>query len=96
MFDPYRNDSPGIADPASDIIHIIPTDDSNLEIGVKSLRIWNPNEAAANLRVTTIAGTVVNLPLPAESLVVEPVRVSIVHATGTSAGLVIHGYTDAA
>lgn len=94
FYDPYRNDSPGMESPASNLYRITPDDDSDLSTGVKSLRIFNPTAGTATLRMTTIVGDEVTISIPSGGLLVEPVRVQKVHMTGTTAGLEIHGYTD--
>lgn len=95
MIDPYRRDTPGLSDPANNLIPIIPDDDNDLPIGIKALRIWNPNEFTATLHVITMTGDLVSFSVPALSLWTEPLRVQRV-LTATSNGVVLHGYTDRA
>lgn len=94
MFDPYARDTPGVSDPANDLFLITPSDTGDLDRGVKALRIWNPTDEPALVSAVTIGGTAVTLTVPPESLWVEALRVAAVRVTGTSAGLIIHGYTD--
>lgn len=94
MFDPYARDTPGVSDPANDIFLITPDDGENLERAVKALRIWNPAEEVATISGVTIKDTAFTITVPAGSLWVEPIRAKAINATGTSVGLVIHGYTD--
>lgn len=93
MIDPYRRDVPGLADPATNLIPIIPNDDEDLPIGIKALRIWNPNEFTATLHVITMADDLVSFSVPALSLWTEPLRIKRI-LTATSNGVVLHGYTD--
>lgn len=94
MFDPYARDTPGVSDPANDIFLIEPSDTEGLVKGVKALRIWNPTEEDATISVTTKGDTTLTLSVPAGSLWIEPIRVIAVKSTGTTEGVVIHGYTD--
>lgn len=94
MHDPYRRDRPGMNDPANDLIDITPHDTDTIPVGIKALRIYNPNSAAAIIHVESVAGNEVNLIVPALSLWTEPLRVRRVFETGTAAGLTIQGYTD--
>jgi hypothetical protein len=94
--DPYsREYDRALGNPASDIFLITPNDENDLQRGVKALRIYNPTSGAATLSVVTADGTTVSgLYIPAGALWTEPLRVSRVRATGTTASLIIHGYTD--
>lgn len=94
MFDPYARDVPSVNDPANDLFLIDPSDSAELTRGVKALRIFNPSASAATIAVITVGGSSLSLTVPAESLWVEPLRVRAINASGTTAGLVIHGYTD--
>ncbi len=71
-----------------------PSDTADLTQGIKALRIWNPSDEPAVISLVTVKGTEVSLVIPAASLWVEAVRATAVKATGTSPGLIIHGYTD--
>lgn len=93
MFDPYNRDTPGLADPANNLIPIVPNDDEDIPVGIKALRIWNPNEFTATLHVITMMDDLVSFSVPALSLWTEPLRVKRV-LTATSNGIVLHGYTD--
>ena len=95
MIDPYRRDTPGLSDPANNLIPIIADDANDLSLGIKALRIWNPNDFTATIHVITIVGDQVAFSVPALSLWTEPLRVSRVLTTTTS-GVVLHGYTDRA
>lgn len=93
MFDPYARDTPGVSDPANDLFLITPSADE-LPRGVKALRIWNPTASPGTIAVVTVGGNAVSIVVPAESVWVEPLRVTTVKLAGTTAGLTIHGYTD--
>jgi hypothetical protein len=93
MYDPYSRDAPGLADPANNLIPIVPNDDEDIPVGIKALRIWNPNEFTATLHVITMMDDLVSFSVPALSLWTEPLRVKRV-LTATSNGIVLHGYTD--
>lgn len=94
MFDPYARDTPSVSDPANDLFLINPDDAELLERGVKALRVWNPTEEVATVSGVTSMGSAFTIAVPAGSLWVEPLRVKSIAATGTTAGVVIHGYTD--
>ena len=95
MHDPYGRDTPGVSDPANNLITITPDDAEDLSVGVKALRIFNPNTDAATIALVTMLGKTVTLTVPASCVWIEPVRALRVLETGTTAELVIHGYTDA-
>lgn len=95
MIDPYARDTPGLADPALNLIPLIPDDDNDLPLGVKALRIWNPNATSATLHVITAVGDQVSFSVPAQSLWTEPLRIRRILTT-TSGGITLHGYTDRA
>lgn len=92
--DPFARDTPGVADPANDCFLITPSDSADIPKGVKALRIWNPTAAVATITLTTVTGSVVTISFPPTSLVIEPIRARRIAATGTTAALVIHGYSD--
>ncbi len=94
MFDPYARDTPGVSDPANSMYLIEPSDSEELPKGVKALRVWNPNDADATLVVITKAGDLISLSIPARTVWVEALRVTVVRESGTTSGLEIHGYTD--
>ena len=93
MFDPYAHDAPSVADPANNIIDLTPDDDNDLATGVKALRLFNTTNAVATLAAVTITGNTVALKVPANALVVEPLRIKRLLET-TTAGLEVQGYTD--
>lgn len=93
MYDPYLRDTPGLGEPSNDLIPLTPDDDTDFEVGIKSLRIWNPNETTASIVVITYANRQVTFHVPALSLWTEPLRVRRL-LTASSAGVVFHGYTD--
>lgn len=93
MFDPYSRDTPGLADPASNLYDITPDDDNDIPMGIKALRIWNPNEFTATVHVITLTGNEVVINVPALSLWTEPLRITRVLET-TTGGLILQGYTD--
>lgn len=93
MIDPYKRDTPGMADPANNVYLLTPDDDNDIPVGIKALRIFNPNEFTAYIYVVTIKGKSIGLPIPALCLWTEPLRIKRL-LTDTTSGLVIHGYTD--
>ena len=93
MYDPYARDTPGLADPANNLIPIFPNDDADIPIGIKALRIWNPNEFTATIHAITMMDDLVSFSVPALSLWTEPLRIKRI-LTQTSNGVVLHGYTD--
>lgn len=95
MIDPYARDTPGLAEPALNLVLIQPDDDNDLPIGIKALRIWNPNPTSATIHAITMVGDQVAFSIPAQSLWTEPLRIRRI-LTITSSGLTIHGYTDRA
>lgn len=94
MFDPYRRDAVSVSDPANDLFLIVPSNSEDLPRGLKAIRIWNPTESDATLTVTTMGGTTITIPIAARTLWVESLRIRAVKVTGTTAALVLHGYTD--
>lgn len=94
MYDPYKNDVPGVESPAANIIEITPSDSDEIVVGVKSLRLFNNSPTLATISVETSVGEQITLPIPGGAFYVEPLRVRKVFFTGTSASLIIHGYTD--
>lgn len=94
MFDPYARNVPSVGEPANDLFVITPSDTEELQQGVKALRIWNPTMSEATIAVTTVKGNTLALTVPAQSLWVEPLRCRAIKATGTTVGVIIHGYTD--
>lgn len=95
MIDPYKKDTPGMSDPAKNLILITPDDDNDIPVGVKALRIFNSNASTATIAVITATGDEAAFSIPALSLWSEPLRINRLMDTGTSAGVVVHGYTDA-
>ena len=93
FFDPYRRDTPGLSDPSNNLVLITTDDDNDIAMGIKALRIWNPNDFAAMIYVITVTGDQVAFSVPALSLWTEPLRISRA-LTDTTAGVVLHGYTD--
>lgn len=95
MRNPYENHGPNLANSATKMFVIIPLDDTDLERVCKSIRIWNPDAAnAATIRFSTLDGDDITVNVPPMSVWTEPCVITRVHATGTSAGLIIHGYSD--
>lgn len=95
MIDPYKKDTPGMSDPAKNLILITPDDENDIPVGVKALRIFNSNGTTSTVAVITATGDAVSLNIPALSLWSEPLRIERLMDTGTSAGVIVHGYTDA-
>lgn len=93
FFDPYRRDTPGLPDPANNLFLITPDDGPEITIGIKAMRIWNPNEFAATIHVITVMGDQVAFSVPALTLWTEPLRITKL-LTATTSGVVVHGYTD--
>lgn len=94
MDDPYLHNAANLENSATKIISITPDDDDPIAQVCKALRIYNPNTAAATIHIVTKGGSDVTLTIPASCLWTEPAIVTHVKAAGTSAGLIIHGYTD--
>jgi hypothetical protein len=93
VHNPYFNTGPNLQNAATRLIAISQDDVNNLSQVCKGLRIYNSG-AAATIRITTAGGDDVTLNIPAATLWIEEVVVSKVWDTGTTDGLVIHGYTD--
>lgn len=95
FFDPYAYEVPKLDTTASNMILLTPHETNNIVVGIKSMRIWNPNVAAASIVVQTLVGEIVTFLVPPQSLWVEPIRIRKL-LTATTAGCIIHGYTDRA
>ena len=80
--------------PAGHMFLIEPHDENWLPRAVKRLRIFNDADEIRQIKIATVSGAVVTLLVPPLTLLFEGIRVARVFATGTSAGLFIHGYTD--
>lgn len=83
--------------PASNIFEITPSDTVELTRVAKALRIYNPNDTVATITVTPRKredNTSEILTIPPLCVIAEPLEVRKVWETGTSVGLIIHGYTD--
>jgi hypothetical protein len=76
----------------SSIFLITPSNSADLTSYAVALRIWNPNGTASTIALETVDGDSVTLTVPATSLTIEPLYVAKVLSTGTSGGLIIHGY----
>ena len=72
---------------------ITPNDSADLSPFAAGLRIWNPNANASTVAIETVNGDSVTITVPASALTIEPLYVAKVKSTGTTAGLIIHGYT---
>lgn len=94
MDNPYLRHAANLENSASKIIEITPDDVLPLDQVCKALRIFNPNAAAATIVIVTTGGSEVTLTIPASCLWTEPAIVTHVKATGTTAELILHGYTD--
>lgn len=93
MFDPYASDTPGMGEPARDLVPLTPDDDNDLAVGVKALRIYNPLETAATIYVITAAGVARDFKVPAACVWTEPLRINRL-LEATTDGIEVHGYTD--
>lgn len=95
MQDPFKKaTSYNLAQPASDLFSITPSDSLTLIKGVKALRLYNPEATVGTVTVLLKSGDTMPIPVPPNGLVVETVRVTKVLATGTSSTIQIHGYSD--
>ncbi len=95
--DPNASRSRSAAEPAGDAVLIIPNNAIDLPAYAKAMRVHVPATLSeASLRVTpTLAkddSLHVTLRFPS-GLFYEPLSVRKVWATGTTAGIEIHGYT---
>ena len=93
MNDPYLRDAPSVADPANNLVDLTQDDNNPIPVGVKALRIFNPATTVSDLAVKTVGGNTITLKIPAGALVVEPLRITHL-LSGTTAGLIVQGYTD--
>jgi hypothetical protein len=84
MPDRFETHGAALDSPIEDFFAVTPDDANDLPEVTRALLL----DAAGTVRVTTKAGSVVDLPLQAG---ITPVRVSRVHATGTDVGLTILG-----
>lgn len=95
--DPHAFTSTDAGKPSRRLSLLAPTDSADLSTYARALRIWVPSTlASATVRVTPIHaadGETVDLTFPT-GLTYEPTGVRRLHATGTTAGLLIHGYID--
>lgn len=95
--DPYVSFVRGPGEPAADMLRITPSDTANLATYCKAFRIYVPSSIAeATVKLTTAAAkddadTVTLKVMP--GVTYEPIAARKVFATGTSAGIEIHGYT---
>lgn len=94
MKNPYLHHGPNLVNSATSVFPIVPSDVDDLPKVIKALRVWNAEAAAANIHYTTVDGDEVTVSVPANTLWSEPVVIKKVHATGTTATLVLHGYSD--
>jgi len=93
MYDPYSRDTPGLSDPASNLITLTPNDGEDIPLGVKALRIFNSNETVSTVHAVSVAGDTISFNIPPQTLWTEPLRIARL-LTQTSSGLIIQGYTD--
>lgn len=93
-FNPFDNHAPTLANSATKCVAIVPSDVDQLVRALKGLRIWNPTASPADVTVTTSGGSTVTLTVPANSVTIESLVIVQVWATGSTVGLVLHGYTD--
>lgn len=96
MADPYSKDSPGVADPASNLVLISVDDFADMSWGCKALRIANPSDSWGEVKVKTMFDNEITLDIPPQSVWIEPLRIKRIYETGTTVGLIIAGYTDIA
>jgi hypothetical protein len=95
MFNPYTYHGSNLENSARHVFAITPTDATDLESVCKSIRIANKDAAnPAFVRYVTDKGDDVTVWVPANSVWTEPAVITQVWATGTTAGLEIHGYSD--
>jgi hypothetical protein len=94
IFDPYANHGPNLANAAREIFAITPHATNDLPKACKALRVVNKEATWATLAIVTIDGSTVTLDIPPNCLWTEPTIVAKVLVAGTTATLVIHGYTD--
>lgn len=93
-FNPYAHYGPNLTNSATKMFPIVPSDTDELARVCKSIRIWNPDAAAHTVSFVTAGGDTVTVSVPANALWTEPAVIKQVLFTGTSALLVIHGYSD--
>lgn len=89
-------DLPSLEAPAPRVFLITPNDDTTIPRVAKRLRIWNPETTAGAIVLhpkNNAAGSNVTLNVP-PGLSYEHIICDQVLDTGTSASLVIHGYSD--
>ena len=95
MFDPYKNNTPGLDEPANNIIALAPNPNADIPVGVKGLRVTNRNAAMQSITVITVMDEVVTLWYPQTSVTHDMVRIKRLVAT-TVGDVIVHGLTDAA
>jgi hypothetical protein len=71
---------------------ITPNDSTDLVEFPMALRVWNSNSTSSTISLQTVAGDDIVVTIPPSSLVIEPIHTARVLLTGTSTGLIIHGY----
>ena len=94
MFDPYKNNTPGLDEPANNVIGITASATEELLVGVKGLRVTNRNAAMQNITVITMTDEQVTLWYPPTSVTHEPLRIKRL-AASSSADILVQGLTDA-
>jgi hypothetical protein len=93
-FNPFEHYGPSLQNSATKSVAIVPSDVSELTRAIKGLRIWNPTASPADVTVTTSGGSTVTFTVPANSVIIESLVIVQVWATGSTVGLILHGYTD--
>lgn len=95
--DPHAYSTTDAGTPSRRLAVITPSDTADLAIYARALRIWVPSAlTSATLRLTPIHaddGETVDLIVP-PGLTYEPTGARRILATGTTSGIVIHGFID--
>lgn len=91
MRDIYSKDSPGVADPANNLVPLFEGED--LLVGVKALRIVNESDSWTYPEVVTMLGETIEIPIPPNCVWIEPLRITRIE---NDDGCNFAGYTEQA
>ena len=97
--DRFHGSSASPSAPARACVAVTPSDDDNLAIYAKALRIYVPADISGGVATVVVTpllaatdADTVTLSVP-PGVAIEPLAARRVWATGTSAGIEIHAYT---
>jgi non-ribosomal peptide synthetase component E (peptide arylation enzyme) len=94
MADPFSRFNRNLEAPARRVFLITPNDDEDVLLVTKRVRIFNDTDATTTFAFITSGGDTVTFYIPPLSVLWEDILITRVLFTGTSANLIIHGYSD--